>query len=78
MLLNLSEDLRLAAPPDEVWKCCAIRRASRAVAGSGKRKALDERGGEAYAARVSEKIGPFKVTMNLEVRVTEGGWNRRC
>ena len=27
--------------------------------------------GEAYAARAAEKVGPFKITMNLEVRVTE-------
>jgi len=32
---------------------------------------LNEEGVEAYAASVSEKIGPFKITMNLEVRVTE-------
>ncbi len=30
-----------------------------------------EEGKEAYTAKVSEKIGPFKITMNLEVRVTE-------
>ena len=32
---------------------------------------LNEEGKEAYAAKVSERIGPFKITMNLEVRVTE-------
>jgi carbon monoxide dehydrogenase subunit G len=32
---------------------------------------LKEDGNEAYTAKVNEKIGPFKITMNLEVRVTE-------
>jgi carbon monoxide dehydrogenase subunit G len=32
---------------------------------------LNKEGTEAYAAKVSEKIGPFKITMNLDVRITE-------
>ena len=32
---------------------------------------LPEEEKEAYAAKVTDKIGPFKITMNLEVRVTE-------
>ena len=73
MLLKVNEDLHLEASPAEVWALLRDTRASGgAAAGGGKR----ERGSRARRAkpmprRASEKIGPFKITMNLEVRVTE-------
>ena len=72
MLLKLTEELHLNAPIDEVWKLLRdTPRLTGLLPGVETVAALNERGVEAYAARVSEKVGPFKVTMNMEVRVTE-------
>jgi carbon monoxide dehydrogenase subunit G len=72
VLLKLAEELPLTAPIDQVWKL--LRDTSRLTGllpGVENVVHLKEEGSEAYAAKVSEKIGPFKITMNLEVRVTE-------
>jgi carbon monoxide dehydrogenase subunit G len=72
MLLKLTEKLPLNAPINEVWKLLRdTPRLTGLLPGVESVAALNEDGLEAYAARVSEKIGPFKITMNLEVRVTE-------
>src|SRR5579863_3463381 len=72
MLVNLSENLELAAPPDDVWKVLRdTPRLAGLLPGVESVKALDEAGVEAYAATVHDKIGPFKVTLNLEIRVAE-------
>jgi carbon monoxide dehydrogenase subunit G len=72
MLLKLTEELQLNAPIDEVWKLLRdTPRLTGLLPGVENVAALNEEGVEAYAARVSEKVGPFKVTMNIEVRVTE-------
>ncbi len=72
MLLKLAEELPLSAPLEEVWKL--LRDTPRLTASCRASKAsrrLPEEGKEAYAAKVTDKIGPFKITMNLEVRITE-------
>jgi carbon monoxide dehydrogenase subunit G len=72
MLLKLAEELALNAPIDEVWSL--LRDTSRLTGllpGVENVESLNKAGVEGYAARVSEKIGPFKLTMNLEVRVIE-------
>jgi carbon monoxide dehydrogenase subunit G len=70
MLLKLTEELPLNAPIEEVWKLLRdTPRLTSLLPGVENVVALEE-GVEAYAARVSEKVGPFKVTMNIEVRVT--------
>jgi carbon monoxide dehydrogenase subunit G len=72
MLLKLTEDLPLNAPIEEVWKLLRdTPRLTGLLPGVENVAALNEAGVEAYAARVSEKIGPFTITMNIEVRVTE-------
>ena len=72
MLLNLTEELHLEAPPEEVWKLLRdTERLARLLPGVETVKALEESGVEAYAATVHDKIGPFKVTLNLEIRVAE-------
>jgi len=72
MLLNLTEELPLNAPIDEVWKLLRdTPRLAGLLPGVESVAPLNEEGVEAYAAKVSEKVGPFKVTMNIEVRVTE-------
>ncbi len=72
MLLKLTEELPLDASIEEVWNLLRdTPRLTRLLPGVENVAPLNEEGVEAYAASVSEKIGPFKITMNLEVRVTE-------
>jgi carbon monoxide dehydrogenase subunit G len=72
MLLKLTEELPLNAPIDEVWKLLRdTPRLTGLLPGVENVAALNEPGVEAYSASVSEKVGPFKVTMNIEVRITE-------
>ena len=72
MLLKMAEDLPLNAPIEQVWKLLRdTPRFAGLLPGVGDVVAMTDDGNEAYAAKVSEKIGPFKITMNLEVRVTE-------
>ena len=72
MLLNLSEELPLNAPIDEVWNL--LRDTSRLTGllpGVESVEPLLEQEKESYSAKVSEKIGPFKITMNLQVSVSD-------
>jgi carbon monoxide dehydrogenase subunit G len=72
MLLKLAEELALNAPIDEVWSL--LRDTSRLTGllpGVENVAAMNEESVEGYSAKVSEKVGSFKLTMNLEVRVTE-------
>src|SRR5882757_11204201 len=72
MLLKLTEELPLDASIEEVWNLLRdTPRLTRLLPGVENVAPLNKEGVEAYAASVSEKIGPFKITMNLEVRVTE-------
>jgi uncharacterized protein len=72
MLLNLAEELHLDASPQDVWKLLRdTPRLAGLLPGVESVKAVDDAGAEAYAAVVHDKIGPFKVTLNLELRVIE-------
>lgn len=72
MLLNFAEDLSLDASADDVWRLLRdTPRLAGLLPGVQSVTRLDEQGGEAYSAKVSERVGPFKVTMNFQVRVTE-------
>ncbi len=72
MLLNLAEDLHLDASAGDVWKLLRdTPRLAGLLPGVESVKLLDELGAEAYAVTVHEKIGPFKVRLNLEFRVLE-------
>ena len=72
MLVKLTEELTLDAPLNEVWKLLRdTRRLTALLPGVESVTSLNEEGLEAYGARVSDKVGPFKITMNLEVRITE-------
>ena len=71
MLLKLTEELPLNASIDEVWRLLRdTPRLTGLLPGVEDIVKLNEEGVEAYAARVTEKVGPFKITMNLELRVT--------
>ena len=72
MLVKLTEELRLNASIDEVWRLLRdTPRLTGLLPGVENVTPLNGEGAEAYAAMVTEKIGPFKITMSLEVRVTE-------
>ena len=72
MLLKVTEDLLLDAGPEAVWKLLRdTPRFTALLPGVESFTPIDAAGTEAYAAKVSDRIGPFKVTMNLEVRVAE-------
>ncbi len=72
MLLKPEEELIIGAPADEVWKLLRdTKRLTGLLPGVENVEPLNEDGKESYAAKVSERIGPFKITMNLDVRVTE-------
>jgi carbon monoxide dehydrogenase subunit G len=72
MLLKLSEELPVEASPGEVWRLLRdTRRLTGFLPGVESVAPLDEQGVEAYAAKVCDKVGPFKITLNIEVRVTE-------
>jgi carbon monoxide dehydrogenase subunit G len=72
VLLKIAEELPLNAPIDRVWKLLRdTRRFAELLPGVEGVAPLQDDKNEAYAAKVSEKIGPFKITMNLEVRVAE-------
>ena len=72
MLLKISEELSLDASPEEVWKLLRdTPRLAALLPGVQSVTALHEPGIEAYEAKASDKIGPFKIALNLEIRVAE-------
>ena len=72
MLLKVAEELLLNAPVEEVWKLLRdTPRLAGLLPGVESVALLNEAEQQAYTATVREKIGPFKITMNLEVRITE-------
>ena len=72
MLLQVSEELGLGASQDKVWKLLRdTPRLAALLPGVETVTPLDEPGAEAYQAKASDKIGPFKVALNLEIRVIE-------
>jgi len=72
VLLKLTEELPLNASADQVWKLLRdTPRLTGLLPGVEQVVPLKDAVNEAYSAKVSEKIGPFKITMNLEVRITE-------
>jgi carbon monoxide dehydrogenase subunit G len=72
MLLKVSEELDVDASPEEVWKLLRdTPRLAALLPGVESVAPLNEPGGEAYQAKAGDRIGPFKVALNMEIRVTE-------
>jgi carbon monoxide dehydrogenase subunit G len=70
--MKLSEDLSLDAPPSEVWKLLRdTQRFAGFLPGVESVARSKNEAAEEYTAKVSEKVGPFKVTLNLAVSITE-------
>src|ERR1700730_19474331 len=72
MLLKVSEELNPDASPEDVWRLLRdTPRLAALLPGVESVTSLHEPGVEAYQAKASDKIGPFKVALNLEIRVAE-------
>jgi carbon monoxide dehydrogenase subunit G len=72
MLLKLEEELPLDASLEEVWKLLRdTPRLTGLLPGVESVTPLNEEGVEAYAAKITDRVGPFKIALNLEVRITE-------
>jgi len=72
MLLKLAEELPINATVPEVWKLLRdTPRLAALLPGVESVVPLQEEGSEAYSANVTDRIGPFKIAMNVEVRITE-------
>lgn len=72
MLLKLSERLNLDASPEDVWRLLRdTPRLAALLPGVEAVNAIDEGGVEAYQAKAGDRIGPFKVALNLEIRIAE-------
>jgi uncharacterized protein len=72
MLLKLSEQLSLDASPEDVWGLLRdTPRLAALLPGVEAVNAVNESGVEAYEAKASDKIGPFKVALHMEIRIAE-------
>ena len=72
MLLKVSEELNLDAPPEDVWRLLRdTPRLAALLPGIENVTPLNESSVEAYEAKAGDKIGPFKVALNMEIRVAE-------
>ena len=72
MLLKINEELSLKASPEDVWTLLRdTPRLAALLPGVESVTPLDEPAAEAYQAKAADKIGPFKVALNLETRVAE-------
>ena len=72
MLLKLSEQLNLDASQEDVWRLLRdTRRLAALLPGVETVNAIEESGVEAYQAKASDRIGPFKVALQMEIRVAE-------
>lgn len=72
MVVNVAENLELRAGPAEVWGLLRdVQRLAGMVPGVQAVEAIDSSEAEGYAAKVAEKVGPFKVNLNLEIHFTE-------
>ena len=93
MLLRLTENVRLDASCDDVWRLLRdTPRLASLLPGVQSVTPLDDPVAEAYSAQVRDNIGPFKITLMIEVRIIEtlepsllkialkgsdsAGWNR--
>ena len=72
MIVKLTERVQLDAPPKDVWQLLRdTPRLTGLMPGVESVIPLNNEGSEAYVAKVTDKIGPFRVTMNIEVRIGE-------
>lgn len=72
MLLKTTENIDIGATVEDVWKLLNdTPRLATLVPGVEEAFRVEPSEQESYRVRVTEKVGPFKVTMKLEVAVFE-------
>jgi carbon monoxide dehydrogenase subunit G len=72
MLVKVSEELNLDASPEDVWRLLRdTPRLAALLPGVENVTPLNQPGVEAYQAKASDRIGPFKVTLDMEIRMAE-------
>jgi carbon monoxide dehydrogenase subunit G len=72
MLLKINEELSLEASPQDVWTLLRdTPRLAALLPGVETVSPLHEPGAEAYQAKAGDKIGPFKVALNMQIRIAE-------
>ncbi|MFN7949719.1 MAG: SRPBCC domain-containing protein [Blastocatellia bacterium] len=76
MLVQLNQTLALGAPQNDVWRLLRdTLKFAALIPGLQEINALEaapeENTSERYAARVTEKVGPFKLNLNLVISVIE-------
>ncbi len=72
MLLRISEQLDVKASPDELWKLLRdTPRLTALLPGVEEVSPVQGSSVEAYSAKATDKIGPFKIALNLQIRVSE-------
>lgn len=72
MLINVTENVELPAAQPEVWKLLRdTHRFAGLIPGVESVTAIESSKQESYSVKVTEKVGPFKVTLNLEVQVIQ-------
>src|SRR5436309_11682902 len=69
MLVNLAETLRLAATQQDAWNL--LRDTKRLAALIPGVESVDSVDAEKYVAKVVERVGPFRLSLNLEVRIVQ-------
>jgi len=72
MLLKISEELNLDASLEDVWRLLRdTPRLAGLLPGVERVTPLNEPGVEAYQVKAGDKIGPFKVALNMEILLAE-------
>jgi carbon monoxide dehydrogenase subunit G len=72
VLLNVTENLEISGPQANVWQLLRdTERLARLVPGVQSVERIESSDREAYRVQVMEKVGPFKVTMKLEIGVID-------
>ncbi len=69
MLVNLAETLRLAATQQDAWNL--LRDTKRLAALIPGVESVDSVDAEKHVAKVVERVGPFRLSLNLEVRIVQ-------
>src|SRR5206468_12513237 len=69
MLVNFSETLTLAATQQDAWNLLRdMKRLAALIPGVESMLPVDN---EKYTATVAERVGPFRLSLNLEVRIVQ-------
>lgn len=72
MVVELVQRLRLGAPPEQAWKLLRDTKAlARLVPGVEDVQTAPDGNLEKYVVKVLEKVGPFRLSLNLEVQILD-------